>query len=73
MQEAMINRRKNNADAGNERDPAEQRIATRKEFACHRLDGRERTHAGKNHRRVRKRVQPRESFEIMVTGHPDEK
>jgi len=71
MEEAVHHRRENDAHACDERQPAEQRVAAGKNLPGVRLRLRQRPHAGQNHRRVFKRIQPRQSVKVMITEHPD--
>lgn len=71
VKESMIDGREHDANARDKSDSAEKRIAPGEKFARIGLDRRERAHAGKYHRGIRERVQPRKFFEIVITGHPD--
>ena len=69
VQETMVDRREDDANAGDKSDSAKQRIAAGEKFASGGLNWSERAHAGEDHRGVRKRVEPRQLFEIMISNH----
>jgi hypothetical protein len=67
----MYHRRENDACRQDDNKTAIKGVYTREEFAsvCLRLfNG---THAPKNHRGVQERIDPRESFENVISEHPD--
>ena len=59
------------ADAREERQAAEQRIATGENFSAIGLQRRHRPHAGQNHRRIDEGIHPRHWLEGAITDHPD--
>lgn len=73
MQEAVVNGSENDPDARDESDTAEKGITAGENFPGLGLEWVERPHAGKNHRGVCERIQPRKFFEIMIAGHSDQK
>jgi len=71
VQRAMDDRRKDDSQNRNQRETAEQRIATGKNLATTRLQRRHRAHTGKNHRRIYKRIHPRKFFKDVIASHAD--
>jgi hypothetical protein len=69
VQEAMKERRKDDTNARNESDPAEERVTPGKGLAAAGLNGRERPHARQDHRGVREGIQPGKFLEVMVSSH----
>ncbi len=73
MEEAMVNGSEDDSDARDESDTAEKGITAGENLSRRALKRVERPHAGKNHRGIRERIQPRELFKIMIAGHSDQK
>ena len=71
VQEAVDDRRKNNADNADQSDAAEERITAGEDFPRIRLQRGDRTHARKNHRRVQEGVNPRQLFKNMIADHAE--
>jgi hypothetical protein len=71
VQEAVQHRREHDAHARDERQPAEQRVAPGKNLPRIRLALRHRPHARQNHRRIFKRIQPRQFVEMMIAQNAD--
>ena len=71
VEEPVERRRKNDSEAREERQAAEQRVATGKNLAAIGLQRRHRPHAGQNHRRIDKGIHPGHRLKGAVTDHPD--
>jgi len=65
----MYDRCEKEADRGQENNAAKDCVSANEELAGFRRDRPQRTHAGKNHRSVSKRIDPPEFFKAMVTEH----
>ena len=71
VQEAVQHRREHDSHARDECQPAEQGIAAGKNLPGVRLRLRHRSHARQNHRRIFKRIQPRQLVEMMIAQNAD--
>ena len=71
VQEAVQHRCEHDAHARDERQPAEQRVTPGKNLPRVRLPLRHRPHARQNHRRIFKRIQPRQFVKMMIAQNPD--
>jgi len=71
MQRPVNDGRQNDSRHGDQQQAAEQGIATGEDFPGVRLQGRDRPHAGQNHRRIFKCIHPAHVFKEMITGHAD--
>src|SRR5882672_10819996 len=69
MQQPVPDGREDDSGHADEQQAAEQRVAAREKFPRWSFQRSERPHAGENHRRIGKRVEPRKMFEKMVTRH----
>ena len=58
VDEPMRDGREDDSRKSDEQQSAEQRVAAGEQFPGRRVQRRDRTHAGKNHRRVHERIQP---------------
>jgi len=59
------------ANAAEESKATEEGVAAGKEFSGVGLDGRDRSHAGKNHGGIQESIEPGEVFKKMVAGNAD--
>ena len=71
MQRAMDDRRKDDSQNRNQREAAEQRVATGEDFPAIRLQRRHRSHAGQNHGGIHKRIHPRQLFKKVIAHHAE--
>ena len=67
----MENWGEDDANAAEESKAAEEGVAAGKEFSGVGLDGRDRSHAGKNHGGIQESIEPGEVFKKMVAGNAD--
>jgi len=66
MQEVMKSRRQQHSNHRQEEHPAEQGVPNRKDLRRWSRHWVHRTHARENHRRIQRRIQPRQSVERVV-------
>ena len=66
MQEVMQGRRQQHRNHRQEKHPAEQGVPNRKDLRRWSRDRVHRAHARENHRRIQRRIQPRQSGECVV-------
>ena len=71
VHQAMADGGQDDSRDAEKQQPAEQGVATGKEFSSTRLQRCERAHAGKDHCRVREGIQPVKVFEKVITRHAD--
>jgi hypothetical protein len=71
MKEPMIEGRKENSHEGEKRDAAEQGVEGREELAGTRFEVVDRSHAGKDHGSIQKRVDPGKLSPAMVPRGAD--
>ena len=71
VQRAVDDRREDDADDGDQREAAVKRVTAGKNFSGVGLQGSDRPHAGQDHRRVQKGIQPRHLFKAVITRHAD--
>ena len=67
----MENWGEDDANAAEESNAAKEGVAAGKEFSGVGLDGRDRSHAGKNHGGIQESIEPGEVFKKMVAGNAD--
>lgn len=71
VQEAVQHRREQDPHARDERQPAEQGVAAGKNLPRVRLPLRHRPHARQDHRRIFKRIQPRQPVKMVIAQNAD--
>ena len=71
VKEPVEHGRKEDADAGDEGQSAEQRVTAGKQFSRRSLDGSQGPHAGEDHGGVGEGVKPWHFFKAMITHHAD--
>ena len=71
MQKSPEDRRHDKRDDGNQGKPTVERIETGKQFAAAGFHLIDRSHAREYHRGVRKRINPRQVFAVVISAHPD--
>ena len=71
MQEVMERRRQEHRHHRQEEHAAEERVDDGEEFGRRRDDRVHRTHAGKNHRGIERRIEPGQVIEDMIAGGTD--
>jgi len=70
-QEVMERRRQEHGHHRQEEHSTEKRVRDREDFRRRAHDGVDRSHAGQNHRRVERGVQPRQPVKEVVAHGPD--